>query len=144
MADSNAEFPTTIGADAVFKGELSFEKGVQLLGRFEGQIKTKGQLLVAEGATLQGDIQAGTIRVDGKINGNVIADAKVQLTASARVEGDLQAARLEVAEGAIMVGRCTIGVNGKAGQAAGPIKSASTGVVTPAKGKLPEPVPAKR
>jgi cytoskeletal protein CcmA (bactofilin family) len=144
MADSNAEFPTTIGADAVFKGELHFEKGVQLLGRFEGQIKTEGQLLIAEGATLQGDIQAGTIRVDGKISGNVVADAKVQLTASARVEGDVQAARLEVAEGATLVGRCTIGVNGKTAQAAGPIKSASTDVLTPAKGKVPEVIPAKR
>lgn len=141
MADSNAEFPTTIGADAVFKGELQFDKGVQLLGKFEGQINSKGQLLVADGASLHGDVKAGTIRVDGQVKGNLSADAKVQLSASARLEGDLHAARLEVAEGAVMVGRCTIGMNGQ-GKAAGPIKTAPAGEVAPAKGKAPEPAPA--
>ena len=38
MAQTNDEFSTTIGPDAVFKGELSFEKGLRLLGKFEGQI----------------------------------------------------------------------------------------------------------
>ena len=38
MADNqgvNGEFPTVIGADAVIKGELAFEKGVRLLGKFD-------------------------------------------------------------------------------------------------------------
>ena len=39
---------------------------------------------------------------------------KVELTASARMEGDLSTARLEVAEGAVLVGRCMVGVNGHA------------------------------
>ena len=38
----DGEFPTIIGPDAIFKGELSFEKGVQILGKFEGKIATKG------------------------------------------------------------------------------------------------------
>ena len=110
MADSNNEFPTTIGADAVFKGQLHFEKGVRLLGKFEGEVTSQGQFLVAEGAALTGDVKAGTIRIDGEVKGNLSADTKVQLSASARMEGDLQAQRLEVAEGAVLIGRCTVGV----------------------------------
>ena len=110
MADSNNEFPTTIGADAVFKGQLHFEKGVRLLGKFEGEVTTQGQFLVAEGAALTGDVKAGTIRIDGVVKGNLSADTKVHLSASARMEGDLQAQRLEVAEGAVLIGRCTVGV----------------------------------
>jgi len=112
MADATNEFPTTIGADAVFKGQLQFEKGVRLLGKFEGEIATGGELLVAQGATLNGDVKTGTIRIEGQVKGNIDAQSRVQLTSSARLEGDVQAQRLEVAEGAVLIGRCVVGVNG--------------------------------
>ena len=131
MADDTTNFPTTIGADAVFKGELSFEKGVRLLGKFEGEITSGGELLVADGATLQGDVKAGSIRIDGNVKGNIDAATKVSLTSSARLEGDVQAQRLEVAEGAVLIGRCVVGVNGKS--KAGGITSASK----PAAGVVP-------
>ena len=113
MAVHNEDFSTTIGEDAVFKGQLRFEKGLRLLGKVEGEIESSGQLVIGEGALLAGDAKAGTIRLDGQVKGNLTADTKVQLSASAKLEGDLQTARLEVAEGAILVGRCTIGINGK-------------------------------
>lgn len=112
MADETQDFPTTIGADAVFKGELHFEKGLRLLGKFEGEIDSEGQLMVGDGATLIGDVKASSIRIEGKVKGNLNAKTKVQLSASARLEGDLQTARLEVAEGAVLIGRCVVGVNG--------------------------------
>lgn len=114
MADQSNEFPTTIGADAVFKGQLQFEKGVKLLGKFEGEITSEGQLVIADGASLTGEVKAASIRVDGQVKGNLSASGKVQLSASARLEGDLHTNRLEVAEGAVLVGRCVVGVNGAA------------------------------
>ena len=143
MADSTNEFPTTLGADAVFKGQLQFEKGVKLLGKFEGEISSEGQLLVAEGATLTGDVKAGSVRVDGQIKGNLNAATKVQLSASARLEGDVQTQRLEVAEGAVLVGRCVVGVNGPS-KPTTDVRSVSRPVemIPTAKGRMPEPAPA--
>jgi len=141
MSDTTNNYPTTIGPDAVFKGELSFEKGMRLLGKFEGEIKSTGELLVAEGATLDGDVSAGSIRIDGIVKGNLDAGSKVSLTSSARLEGDVQAQRLEVAEGAVLIGRCVVGVNGK-NKASGDMKSATKPAdsVTPQAGKPKEPV----
>ncbi len=143
MADLDNEFPTTIGADAVFKGQLQFEKGVRLLGRFEGEITSNGSLLVAEGATLTGDVKAGTVRVEGQIKGNLDAKSKVQLSASARLEGDVQTQRLEVAEGAVLVGRCTVGLDNQ-GRSGSGLKSATQAAhaVPTAKGKMTEPATA--
>jgi len=120
QAQARGEFPTTIGQDAVFKGELMFEKGVRLLGRIEGQVRSKGQLDIAEGASLEGEVHAGNIRVEGSVKGNLHATGKVQLTASARLEGDLTTTRLEVAEGAIFIGRCVVGSDGAKGVGAKP------------------------
>jgi len=147
MAETSAEFPTTIGADAVFKGQLQFEKGVRLLGKFEGEITSDGEMVIAEGAALVGDVKAGTIRIDGKVKGNLHANAKVELTSNARLEGDLEAARLEVAEGAVLIGRCVVGVNSQDKKTAD-VKTASAPAqaVTPGKPRTNEPaaVGAKR
>lgn len=113
MADPKGDYPTTLGADAVFTGKLTFEKGVRLLGKFDGEINSEGNLLIAHGAMLTGDVKAGAIHVEGEVKGNLAAKAKIQLASSARLEGDVQAAKLEVAEGAVLVGRCVIGTNGQ-------------------------------
>jgi cytoskeletal protein CcmA (bactofilin family) len=123
MADnqaSNSEFPTVIGADAVIKGELSFEKGVRLLGKFDGEISTKGTLMVASGAALSGEVKAGNVQIDGEMSGNLEATGKVKLAASAKLEGDLRTARLEVADGATFIGKCSVGPNnGRASSSSG-------------------------
>lgn len=143
MADPKNEYPTTLGPDAIFKGHLQFEKGVRLLGQFDGEINSEGQLLIAEGAKLTGDVKAGAIRVEGQVNGNLTAKSKVQLAASARLEGDVQAARLEVAEGAVLVGRCTVGVNGQPkGREAGKTAVAPVSSVTPNKPTQAQPIAA--
>lgn len=116
MAETNQEYPTTLGPDTVFKGQLQFEKGVRLLGKFDGEITSDGQLLIADGASLNGDVKAGSIRIEGQVKGNLNAATKVQLSASARLEGDLQTSRLEVAEGAVLIGRCVVGTNGQPGR----------------------------
>ncbi len=114
MAESNGDYTTVIGPDARFKGELEFEKGVRLLGRLEGQVVAKGDLLIAEGATLQGEVKANNIRVEGRVAGNLTASGKIHLSDSANLEGDLHTARLEVADGATFVGHCVVGPNSPA------------------------------
>ena len=111
MADANGEYPTVIGPDASVKGEVKFEKGLRLLGQFDGEIASKGNLLVAEGARLTGEVKAGSVRIDGTMSGNLEVTGKVHLTASAKLEGDLRTARLEVADGATFVGRVAVGTD---------------------------------
>ncbi len=126
MTDANGEYPTVIGPDAVFKGELTFEKGVRLLGQFDGQIETKGNVLVAEGAKLKGEVKAGGVRLDGEMLGNLEASGKVHLAASAKLEGDLRSARLEVEDGATFVGKIMVGPQaGKSGPQPAPQRSSS-------------------
>lgn len=114
MADQvmdKAEFPTVIGPDASFKGELSFEKGVKLLGKFEGQITTKGTLLVASGSSLKAGVQAGGIAVEGEVEGNLAATERIELRSSAKLHGDIRTARLVVADGATFFGSVQVGAD---------------------------------
>jgi cytoskeletal protein CcmA (bactofilin family) len=109
MADANGEFPTVIGADAKFKGELTFEKGVRIEGGFDGHIKSKGTLHVAEGSKVTANIEAANVRVEGECKGNLFVSEKLHLLATAKMEGDLRTTRLEIADGAIFVGNVVVG-----------------------------------
>ena len=110
MAEAtNQDFPTVLGPDATFKGELSFEKGMRLQGRFEGKITTPGRLHVAKEAKLQADVDAGAIIVEGDVKGNLSANDRIELKQSARYEGDLRASKLVVDEGAVFSGHVTVG-----------------------------------
>ena len=103
------DFPTTIGPDASFKGELSFEKGMKLHGRFEGKINTPGRLQIAKEAKMQADVDAGAISVEGEVRGNLSANDRIEMKQTARYEGDLRASKLVVDEGAVFVGHVAVG-----------------------------------
>src|SRR5690349_18465549 len=121
MAESgNQEFPTVIGPDASFKGELSFEKGMRLQGKFEGKINTGGRLHIAREAKMQADVEAASIIVEGDVRGNLTAADRIELKQSARYEGDLSAAKLVVDEGAIFSGHVTVGPDAVKGGAPRP------------------------
>jgi cytoskeletal protein CcmA (bactofilin family) len=110
MADAgNQEFPTVLGPDAKFKGELSFEKGMRVMGQFEGKINTPGRVHVAKEAKMQADVEAGGIVVEGEVHGNLSAGDRIELKNSARYEGDLRANKLVVDEGAVFSGHVSVG-----------------------------------
>jgi cytoskeletal protein CcmA (bactofilin family) len=108
-AEVNGEFPTVIGADARFKGELSFDKGVRIEGAFDGQITSKGTLHVAEGAKVAANIEASNVKVEGECKGNLLVSEKLHLLATAKMEGDLRTNRLEINDGAIFIGNVVVG-----------------------------------
>jgi cytoskeletal protein CcmA (bactofilin family) len=131
MADGNQqEFPTIIGPDASFKGELTFEKGLRLMGKFEGRINSQGRLHIAKEARLQADVESSAIIVEGEVKGNLTANDRIELKQSARLEGDIRATKLTVDEGAVFSGHVTVGpeaVKGRPPQQGRPGVSVSMG-----------------
>ncbi len=114
MAENN-EFGTVIGADANFKGDLSFDSAAKVLGKFEGSITSKGKVQVADGADCKATVKAKEISVEGHIEGNIEATDRVELRPKGIITGDITAARMTMADGASIDGHCRIGVNGQSG-----------------------------
>src|SRR2546421_11191410 len=90
MADSgNQEFPTIIGPDASFKGELTFEKGLRLMGKFEGRITSGGRLHVAKEARPQAGGESSALIGEGEGKGKLTANDRIELKQTARPDGDI-------------------------------------------------------
>ena len=58
---TDAEDFTVLGKDVTFKGVVHFEGTVQLDSCFEGEIHTKGILVVGEHAVIRGTVSVGTL-----------------------------------------------------------------------------------
>ena len=109
MAESNTEYSTILGADAKFKGELSFESAAKVIGCVEGSITGKGKLLIADGSTCKANVKANEVAIEGFIQGNVEAIERVEIKAKGRISGDIVAARMTMGDGASIDGHVRIG-----------------------------------
>ena len=99
------ESKTVLGANAVFKGELTFKDTLCIDGEFEGKLTTSDKLIVAEEGVVLADIEAGTVICRGKITGNVIASQKVEIHSTGKILGDVHTPALMIELGAVFNGK---------------------------------------
>lgn len=99
---------TVIAADAVLRGELSFQGQARILGQVEGKITSPGQLHIGEQSVCRASIDATVVVVDGTVEGDVVARERLELASSAIIRGDITTAKLVVSEGATFTGHCTV------------------------------------
>ncbi len=97
---------TFLGKGSQFKGIVTFEGTIRIDGRLEGEIHTKGTLVVGEHAIIEGDVSADVVISGGRITGNIIAKEKVQLLSTGVVLGTIKAPLLSVEEGVRFMGNC--------------------------------------
>ncbi len=110
MAFKNKKEDKILDVDASMQGNLSFKDPVKLRinGRFEGSLDTKGSLTIGTTAIIYGDITGDNVIIGGRIKGKVIAREVLTLLPSAIVEGDIFPAKLNITEGAILQGQCSM------------------------------------
>jgi cytoskeletal protein CcmA (bactofilin family) len=120
---------TQIGKCFVLKGELSSDEDLHFDGTLQGHLSIEhGTLTLGETATVNADIHAKQVIVQGTVQGSIAASDRVELTATANVNGSLSADRVVIADGArfngdVYMGRRTIArrvAQYKAGKTAAP------------------------
>ncbi|MFQ5455746.1 MAG: polymer-forming cytoskeletal protein [Nitrospirota bacterium] len=103
----NGEIIAFLGKDTEFKGIISYNSGtIRIDGKVEGEIITKGTLIVGEDAVINGEITVSSIICGGKIIGNVNASEKVQLRSNAVLNGSIKSPVLTIEEGVYFNGDC--------------------------------------
>ncbi len=106
-ADDNI---TLLAKGVVLKGEIHVEGTVRIDGRLDGDIQTKGHVIIGEDGLVQGTITAGTVISSGRIKAKVMADDRVQLMKTATLIGEVLTPLLIIEEGAKVQGVMDMGV----------------------------------
>ena len=95
---------SVIGPGINFQGNFSGSGGIRIEGTFDGGINVKGQVVVADGAKVIGNIQAFAVNVAGSVQGNITAN-KVEIRSTGRIFGDLVVTAFATEEGAFLRGQ---------------------------------------
>lgn len=92
----------TVTGDIHFDGELVIEGAV--IGNITAEAESEAQLRVAQGGTVEGDIDVPLAVVDGTVNGNIRAVKHIELTAHGIVNGNVSYHLIEMVMGAAVNG----------------------------------------
>ena len=68
----NGASKNVLGSDVEIKGNIKFTGELTLDGKLEGEVHTDGTLNLGDGAVVNGNINAQTVVVRGKVNGSSI------------------------------------------------------------------------
>jgi cytoskeletal protein CcmA (bactofilin family) len=116
MATKNdSQLNSVIGEGSIFKGKFYINGSLQVDGRFEGEIKTKDQLIVGELGKIKTDIIAKRVVVGGTVIGNIEAEEEISLLSSGRVLGNIKAPKVHIEEGVVVQGEISISAGQKKG-----------------------------
>ena len=96
-----------VGVECI--GEIWYEGNVQIDGRLEGTVHTKGTLVIGDRAVVKAKIEAGTVICKGKIQGEVVAKESIKLLSPGWIDGTISAPRLSVETGGVFNGRVSMG-----------------------------------
>ncbi len=93
-----------IASDMTVIGDLETQGVVRIEGKVKGTVRVGAQILVAQGATIEGDLHTQEAIVAGTVTGAIYASDRIELQATAVVAGDIHTARIAIVEGAKVTG----------------------------------------
>jgi len=101
---NSGDLNALLGRGSEFEGKLTFEGTVRIDGKFSGEIVTNDVLVIGEGAKVQAEISAGSVVINGEVQGNIRAKTSIELRQPARVLGNLETPSLSIDKGVIFEG----------------------------------------
>jgi cytoskeletal protein CcmA (bactofilin family) len=109
MADERRK-AAWIGGSVLVKGDVVSTEDLMIDGQVQGTIELGDHsLTIGPGASIVADLVAKNVTISGKVIGNVIGAAKVELKSSATVAGDITAPKFVMEEGAALSGKVDTG-----------------------------------
>lgn len=99
-----------IGASVLVKGTVVSSGDLTIDGTVEGTIELGDHsLTIGDTASVVADLMARHVTINGRVKGNVVGAAAVELKKNGTVEGDITAPRFLMEDGAVLRGKVDTG-----------------------------------
>ena len=93
---------TTINGDIISEGDFRID------GTLEGNIKTKGRVIIGVSGSVKGKIDAVNSDIEGKFSGDLLVQETLTIKATAVISGDVVIGKLSVEPGATFNASCSM------------------------------------
>jgi cytoskeletal protein CcmA (bactofilin family) len=107
--DRTEDSTTYFGKNLKITGNVSGEGNMIIMGSFEGEFNLKGQLKVAQGASVKGNFTATSIAINGNVEGTLTATEKIHMDNTARINGRIVTPKVSILDGAVFDGEMQMG-----------------------------------
>lgn len=99
-----------LDVNASMQGNLVFSEPVNLRinGKFDGNLTTKGNLIIGSNAEVNATIIGDNVTIEGKVKGRLKALRGLIFNSTAEVSADIETPKVTIKEGAIFNGQCTM------------------------------------
>ena len=105
---SSKNVETIIGPSVKVEGDFKGEGDLVIEGILVGNLNTKNNLKIGQGAVVEATVRANNAFIAGKVRGNVTIKGKLDITSSAVIIGDIKASILSIEAGAIIQGNVSM------------------------------------
>lgn len=107
------EAETIIGPSIKVKGNFHGQGNIIIEGEIEGSVKTDNFLLVGERSRINANVEAKNAKIGGLVTGNIKIKEYLEIGPNAKINGDVETKLISIAKGAIINGRCLMGLSEK-------------------------------
>ena len=89
-------------------GDITSEGDFRIDGALEGNIKTKGRVIIGAEGSVKGKIDAVNSDIEGKFSGDLLVQETLTIKATANISGDVVIGKLSVEPGATFNASCSM------------------------------------
>lgn len=99
---------SVVDEHTVIQGEITTQGTIRIDGRLEGQLHRADTLIVGRTGRIVGDVEAREVIVAGTVDGNILADLRIEIQPTGSVRGDVRASAMRLDEGGAVNGHVAI------------------------------------
>lgn len=103
------KLPNMIGPGTKIVGNIETNGDIRIDGSIDGNILSKGKVVIGPNGIVKGEIQCSNSEVSGNINGKIVVTELLSLKATSKINGDIKTGKLTIEPGAIFTGTCNMG-----------------------------------
>ena len=108
---SGGAAPAVLIEGAEFEGLLVLPGPGRIDGHIRGEVIAAEDVWVGPNGVVEAHLDGHTVVIEGRVEGDVRARARIELRAGGRVRGRLSAPRLCIADGSVVDGPCEAGAD---------------------------------
>ena len=102
-----------IGAGTSIKGHIESSGDIRIDGTLNGNIRTKGKVVIGNTGIAKGEVHCKNSDVEGSIEGKIKVTELLSLKTKARIKGDIIATKLAIEPGCQFSGNCDMNTGGQ-------------------------------
>lgn len=98
-----------IGQSVTIEGRITSKQDIRIDGHVQGTLEVGDhELVLGAGAELKGDVNARSVLVGGKLEGNVTTTDRIQVQSTGVLLGDVVTPRLIIQDGGLLRGKADV------------------------------------